>query len=196
MPDPLFEHDAIIVLGTRVLAGGVPSRALVRRVSRAVELWQDGRAPRLILSGGVVRHPPAEAEVMRHLAREGGVPEDRLLLDPDAANTFENAVNATRIMQREGWRKALVVTDGYHLPRALLVFRRLGLETVGVAAAPSPGAPGAYEAVVRLREVAAWPWYLWRVHVLDRRIIAAIRSTGGAAGVSVSPTAGWRRDAS
>ena len=67
-------YDAAIVLGASVGPDGRPSPALLRRVARGVALYHAGQAGRLLMSGGVGRHPPAEADVMRDLAVQAGVP--------------------------------------------------------------------------------------------------------------------------
>ena len=121
-------------------------------------------------------HPPAEAQLMREIALAAGLPAERILLEEGSANTFENAVNAARILHDRGWRRILLVSDGYHLPRALFVFRRLGLIVDGSAAPANPHDRPWFAAAVRLREVAAWAWYLYRVFARDRQIITAHRA--------------------
>jgi uncharacterized SAM-binding protein YcdF (DUF218 family) len=76
---------------------------------------------------------------MRELAIELGVPPERIVEEDRAVNTFENAVYCGRIFHDRRWQRLVVVTDRFHLPRALFVFRRLGLP---VAGAPVPGRYG------------------------------------------------------
>ena len=172
--------DAVVVLGTRVLADGRPSPALARRVDHAVRLFHEGRARHLVMSGGLGDHPPAEAQVMRDHAVRAGVPPERILMEAESDTTFENALRSAAILRARGWSRLIVVSQGYHLPRALFLFRRLGFEAAG-SAAPGAGYFGAARATlglrvaVRLREVAAWPWYLWRIYVRDRRRVASAR---------------------
>ncbi len=170
------DYDAVVALGTRVRAGGRPSAGLRRRTGHAVHLALEGRAGAVILCGGEGAHPPAEAQLMREMALAAGLPDERIVLEAASANTFENAVNAARILHDRGWRRILVVSDGYHLPRALFVFRRLGLVVDGSAAPASPHDRPWFAAAVRLREVAAWGWYLYRVFARDRRTITAHRA--------------------
>ena len=157
---PDWAHDVIVVLGCALAPGGRPTTALRRRVRHAVEQWRRGAAPCLMLCGGVVRHPPAEAEAMAALAREAGVPETALLLEQRSRSTWENAACAGRLMRERGWARALLVTDGIHLPRAVLTFRRAG---VRVAASGAPGAwreePAARAVRAVARETAALAWY-------------------------------------
>jgi len=152
--------DVAVVLGAAVAADGGPSPALARRTRHGAALVLAGVAENLLLSGGVVRRGPAEAEVMHALAIAVGVPEARILVEPRSVNTLQNAENSLTLIRRRGWQRVMVVTDAYHLPRALYTFRRLGLEAAGAAApgdvSPATGWPS------WLREVAAFPGHLWR----------------------------------
>jgi uncharacterized SAM-binding protein YcdF (DUF218 family) len=139
--------DAVIVLGAAVLRPGVPGPALQRRLNTGVATFRRVGARHLVLSGGIVAHPPAEAEVMRRLALAQGVAEEAIIVEPRARNTFENALYCGRILRERAWQRVIVVTDGWHLGRALYAFRRLGLAVSGVA-------------VPRPRGVAAWRWWL------------------------------------
>jgi uncharacterized SAM-binding protein YcdF (DUF218 family) len=123
--------DAVVVLGAALAAEGVPGPALKRRMEHGVRVLNERGSPYLVVSGGLTRHPPAEAEVMRVLAIDLGVPEQRIIVEDLAVNTFENAVYTGRIIRDRGWRQVVVVTDWFHMPRALYVFRRLGLSAVG-----------------------------------------------------------------
>ncbi len=117
-----------MVLGAAVWSRGRPSPTLERRVRRGLELFHAGEADFLLFTGGLGRHPPAEAEVMRRIAIEAGVEPSRIEVETTSRNTLENAVNAARIMTRRGWRSAVLVSDPVHLPRASLVFRALGVK--------------------------------------------------------------------
>src|SRR5439155_20409453 len=120
----------------RVDAAGLPSERLRRRVMLGVALYRDGAAPLLVLSGGGTG-PVAEAEAMRDLALAAGVPAAALLLERDSRDTPANAVNTARLLKAAGKSRIVLVTDRTHLPRAAVLFRRAGLEIVGVAGVPA-----------------------------------------------------------
>lgn len=122
-PEP---PDAVIVLGAAVVAPGVPGPALVRRVEWGVGVFRARCAGHLVLSGGSIGPPPPEAHLMRQIALDLGVDEDRIVVEDTSRNTFENAVYTGAFIRRRGWRRVVVVTDAYHLRRALYIFRRLG----------------------------------------------------------------------
>jgi uncharacterized SAM-binding protein YcdF (DUF218 family) len=155
--------DVIVVLGAALTPDGEATPALRRRVAHGVRLYHEGAAGVLLLSGGPTRHPLPEAMAMRTLALDGGVPEGCIVVEDKSVRTLHNASYTARIMRQRGWRRALVVTDSFHMPRALLTFRGFG---VAVTAATVPGvwrrhpikALGA-----AAREAVALIWYIWLI---------------------------------
>ena len=120
--------DVIVVLGARQLPDGAPGPVIERRMAEALRLWREGVAPNLLLSGGATRlEDVAEAETMATLARAAGVPDAALHLETRSTRTLENAVFSIKAMRRNGWREALVVTDDFHMRRALYCFAAFGL---------------------------------------------------------------------
>ena len=126
--------DVIIVLGSQVRADGEPSNSLRSRTLRGIQLYQEGYAPRLFLTGGVGRFPPAEAQVMRRLALQAGVPDSALVLDEAATSTQESIATAARLARERGWRTALIVSDPFHIYRARQMARDAGLDAYGAPA--------------------------------------------------------------
>lgn len=124
--DRAAKADAIVVLGARVLRGGVPSGALRARVEKAVSLYLRGYAPRVIFSGGVGDFGPSEAEVARDLAVALGVPESACVLEAESHSTEENAKFVVKTVPEA--KALLVVSDPYHLLRARQIFRTFGRE--------------------------------------------------------------------
>lgn len=118
-------------------APGVPGPALLRRIEFGVSVYFAREAGHLLVSGGVVGPPPAEGIMMRDLAMARGVAEDRIIVEDRARNTFENALYSGRVIRELGWRDVVIVTDAWHMPRSLYVFRRLGLPVSG-ARVPRP----------------------------------------------------------
>ena len=128
---PRHQPDVVIVLGASTSPAGGPTPTLRRRVDKGVRTLEETGAEALLLTGGPAGRRPAEAEVMRDLARLAGVPEDRILIETEASTTFENARRSADIMRRHGWTRAVVVTDAMHIPRALLAFRGVGVRATG-----------------------------------------------------------------
>jgi uncharacterized SAM-binding protein YcdF (DUF218 family) len=145
--------DAIVVLGCRSPAG------LRRRLDRGIGLFKQGAAPLLVLSGGGAARVP-EAEIMRHMALDRGVPEAALLVEPGSYDTVGNARETARLLRPRGGRRVLLVSDRVHLPRAALLFRLAGLRVAGWAGVPPPSER--WEVGAAIRECAALPGSLAR----------------------------------
>ncbi|MBI5651803.1 MAG: YdcF family protein [Chloroflexi bacterium] len=152
--------DAIIVLGAAVWQGERASPALNARVQHAIELYKSGYAAHLILSGGLGANPPSEAEMMRRIAISAGVPADALILEDQSYSTDENLANAKRLMDARGWRTALIVSDPFHIYRAEIIARDLGIAAYGSGARNSPTYTLLFNRVwYTARESIALVWY-------------------------------------
>lgn len=151
-----------LILGCAVWPGGEPSPTLRRRTLHAARLFLDGEVELLVPCGGVGRHPPAEAEAMRRLLVEAGVPDTAVHPEGQSRSTLENLLLARPILRRLGARRAVIVTDRTHAPRARLIARRLGID----ASSSSPSLRGArLRPMLRqaLREAPAILVALWRL---------------------------------
>ncbi|MCB9777826.1 MAG: YdcF family protein [Alphaproteobacteria bacterium] len=161
-------YDAVIVAGCRVGPDGLPSKALARRTRHGVRLWQEGRAPVLVFTGGVGTFPPAEAVAAAELARSLGVPDAAIVIEDRSTSTEENARHAAEQLAERGVAgdRVLVVSDAYHVFRATRVFARHFPSVDGVGSTPGPWVR------VRgsLREVLAVGGYLamGRIDLLPR----------------------------
>ncbi len=156
----------IVVLGAAVRPGGAASPALRRRALHAVNLFHQGFSGSLLFTGGIGRYPPSETEVMCRLVAENGIPVDRLILEETAASTLDSALACARIIREKGWSAAFVVSDRYHLFRAVSLFRRLGIKAYG--SAPTEEKPPMRPWRLRyaiVREWIAFPWSLIRLYV-------------------------------
>ncbi|WP_179378280.1 YdcF family protein [Jannaschia marina] len=140
-----------IVLGAAVRPDGTPSPTLALRVDHAVTLWRTGRAERICLTGGIGRHGPSEARVARDRAHAAGIPEAALLLEEASTTTLENIAFAAPLCAAP----LILVTNRWHLPRALMIARLLGLGATG--SGPRATAPVQTTTAAILREVAAAP---------------------------------------
>jgi uncharacterized SAM-binding protein YcdF (DUF218 family) len=127
--------DAIVILGAPLGPDGQLSLAAEERVRVGAELYARGVAPVVCVVGGHCprgqRDGPAEAEGMARWVREHGVPEEALRIDRLSTSTWTNALRAAEILLPEGRRRVVVVTQPFHLRRALFYFRRVGFEARG-----------------------------------------------------------------
>jgi SanA protein len=122
-----------IVLGNRVFAGGVPSSELAARLETALALYKAGRAEKVVVSG-LTAGDYDEPHAMAAWLEARGVSPANVVLDPGGRRTAATMAGSVAL----GVRSALVVSQGYHLPRALYFARRAGIDAVGVPA-PSRG---------------------------------------------------------
>ena len=131
--------EAIVVLGGGIKPSS-PPRPWVEtsdagdRVLYAAKLYNDGKAPIVILSGGRVDWKgggPPESGDMAAILQAMGVPESALVQDPDSLNTYQNATNVRKLLEERGIvGPVLLVTSAFHMPRSLLVFERQGIEAI------------------------------------------------------------------
>lgn len=130
-------HPFIVVLCGGCRFNGRLSESTVARVEHGVRLFNQGLAPRLILSGGRwAPHRPACAPRMQHLALALGIPPEAIIAESESASTAENAREVARLLRAEAAQSILLVTSPLHMRRAKLCFEKLG---VRVACAPTPG---------------------------------------------------------
>lgn len=123
--------DCIVVLGCQVRSDGTPSHMLEDRLKRAVSLYELGAAPKLLMSGDHGTPEYDEVDAMKRYAVEAGVPSSDVFMDHAGFSTYETVYRAKEIF---GAEKILVVTQQYHLYRAMYIAQAMDLEVYGVAA--------------------------------------------------------------
>lgn len=126
----LEDVDCIIVLGCQVKDDGTPSDMLKDRLTRGVEVYNLGAAPRVLMSGDHGREEYDEVGTMKDYAVEAGVPSEVIFMDHAGFSTYESMYRAKEIFQVD---KVIVITQEYHLYRALYIAEQLGIEAYGVA---------------------------------------------------------------
>lgn len=127
----LQDVDCILVLGCLVKDNGTPSDMLHDRLRRGVELYHAGAAPKLLMSGDHGRTNYDEVAAMKQFAVAGGVPTSDVFMDHAGFSTYESMYRARDIFQAD---KIIIVSQEYHLYRALYIAEQLGIEAYGVSA--------------------------------------------------------------
>ena len=127
----LSDVDCILVLGCLVHDNGNPSDMLHDRLRRGVELYQAGAAPKLLMSGDHGQTNYDEVFAMKTFAMDAGVPSADVFMDHAGFSTYESMYRAKEVFQA---KKILIVTQEYHLYRAIYIARSLGMEAYGVSA--------------------------------------------------------------
>lgn len=126
----LEEVDCILVLGCLVKADGRPSDMLQDRLKRGVELYELGAAPKLLMSGDHGREEYDEVATMKQYAIDAGIASENVFMDHAGFSTYESIYRAKEIFQAD---KVLIVTQQYHLYRAMYIANQLGIEAYGVS---------------------------------------------------------------
>ena len=142
-----------IVLGAGLEADGSPSPYLQGRLEAAAQLWRDGKVEQILLTGDHSTPYHDEPGSMRDYLLAHGVTRDALVLDDAGVDTHASCLRAHDVY---GVRQAVVITQDYHLPRALFECRHAGIDAVGVGVSAASARPG-QRLVYHLREVpASW----------------------------------------
>ncbi len=110
--DNLTKADAIVVV-----SGDTD------RIQHAIDLYKQGFAPKLILSGAQKEGPTSNAFAMHLEASRSGVPDEAVILEEKATNTFENALLTKEIVQTRGFKNLILVSSPYHQRRVFETFR-------------------------------------------------------------------------
>ncbi len=118
-----------LVLGAQVYPDGTPSTFLAARLEVARRLYETGKVQVLLVSGDNMAVEYNEPEAMRAYLIRAGVPAEKIVADYAGFDTYDSCVRARRIF---GVTKLIVVSQSYHLPRAVGTCRRLGLDASGV----------------------------------------------------------------
>ncbi|MFZ2098190.1 MAG: ElyC/SanA/YdcF family protein [Anaerolineales bacterium] len=119
-----------IVFGAGLWRDGTPTTVLRDRITTAAELFFSGKVQKILMSGDNSYVDYNEPGAMREYALSLGVPDDAIVLDYAGRRTYDTCYRAGAIF---GIRQVVLITQGFHMPRALFTCNALGLEAIGVA---------------------------------------------------------------
>ena len=125
------EYDCIIILGAGVRKDGSPSPMLKDRLDKGIELYNKGVAPKIIMSGDHGQKRYDEVNTMKKYAIEQGVPSEDIFMDHAGFSTYDSIYRERDVFLV---KKAIIVTQKYHMYRALYIADKLGLKADGVIA--------------------------------------------------------------
>jgi SanA protein len=159
------EAPVAIVFGAGLDRSGFPSPVLQDRVSIAADLYFAGKVKKLLMSGDNRFIDYNEPGAMQKYALLLGVPEGDIVLDYAGRRTYDTCYRARAIF---GVRQAVVVTQDFHLPRALLLCNAMGIQATGASASRrSYGArPEIYWQIRELPAIVVSFWEIWVTHPL------------------------------
>lgn len=129
-PDSIETYQTAIVLGAKVNQDD-PSDILEDRLLTALELYQDNKVEKLLVSGDNGQIEYNEVGAMRDYLLEKGIPGEDIFMDHAGFDTYDTMYRAKEIFQVEN---AVIVTQNFHLPRAIYIARALDIKAVGVSA--------------------------------------------------------------
>ena len=137
--DEIPQAEAIVVLGGATMAAdyprpGVDINSAGDRVLYAADLYQQGKAPIIVASGGSItwqqEGQSTPASQMAVLLERFGVPEADIILQDRSYNTHEDAVYSCALLKERGITKIILVTSAMHMPRSVALFRHEGMEVI------------------------------------------------------------------
>lgn len=136
-PDAISIEEApyAIVLGASVTESGNASDALMDRILTGVELYRAGKVDKILMTGDDGGFHIDEVRVMARIAAEQGVPATDLIVDGQGYRTYESCKRAKEVLKID---RAVVVTQRFHLARALYLCRSFGIDIQGLAADRQP----------------------------------------------------------
>lgn len=149
-----------LVFGAGLAPGGVPSPVLAQRLDTAISLWRLGKVEALLVSGDNSDRFHDETQAMRRYVLERGVPAEAVLGDASGLSTYDSCVRAHGVF---GAKRALLVTQRFHLPRALFIANSVGMDAWGVAADEGRASTRRYLLRETLSRVLALAMVLLRV---------------------------------
>ena len=144
----LEDIDCIIILGAGIW-GDKPSPMLEDRLLEGISLYENNVSKKIIMSGDHGREEYDEVNIMKKFAIEKGVPSENIFMDHAGFSSYESIYRAKEIF---GANKIVIVTQKYHLYRALYIANQLGIEAYGVGADPRQYVGATYR---ELREILA-----------------------------------------
>ena len=128
----LSDVDCIIILGAGIW-GGKPSPMLEDRLQEGIKLYQNNVSDKIIMSGDHGKKEYDEVNMMKNYAIEKGIPSENIFMDHAGFSTYESIYRAKEVFKA---KKIVIVTQKYHLYRALYIANKLGIEAYGVGSDP------------------------------------------------------------
>ncbi len=149
-----------LVFGAGLARGSVPSPVLAQRLDAAIALWRQGKVQLVLVSGDQTKPFHHETRAMRRYLLEHGVPESAVQGDEAGLSTYDSCLRASTVF---GAKRAILVTQRFHLTRALFIANSVGIDAWGVAADEGRPTPWRYQVRETLSRVLALAMVLLKV---------------------------------
>lgn len=154
--------NILVILGYPANNDGYPSPILKSRLDKGLEIYEQEPIDKIILTGGPVYNNFVEAEVMAVYCIEHGVPTDKIVMEPSAKNTYENARMVNRLIEDEGYTNVIIVTSAFHARRAKHFFSK-HIDKTRIVTAPFP---------------KKYPWFKKLFYTLKEYLILLLYNLG------------------
>lgn len=160
--DEAAAADIIVVLGAAEY-NGRPSPVLKARLDHAYNLYRRGLAPMIFTTGGAGGDPQyTEGQVGRDYLVQRGIASERIVVEGEGDTTVESLLAVSEVMRRMGLRRAILVSDGYHIYRAKSILQHAGMQVYG-SPRPHTSRGSWRERWLYIRQ--ALGYLLWRLHI-------------------------------
>jgi len=156
------KQKVAIVFGAGIYPDGTPTPMLADRVDAAVELYKHGTVQKLLMTGDNSRDDYDEVSAMQHYAVTQGIPIEDITLDHAGFSTYESCYRAKEIF---GIQQAVLVTQNFHLPRAIYTCQQLNVEAVGLGTSDWGSYSKTTVTRYTARETLSVLKALWEVHI-------------------------------
>jgi SanA protein len=147
--DGLPHAEAAIILGAAITQAGLPGPVFQDRIAMAIELYKQGKVSKILVSGGNPTVAYNEVDPVRKVLIQDQIPAQDIFLDHAGYDTYSTMYRAKEIFQIDS---AIIVTQNFHLPRALYLARSMNIEAYG-----TPADRGTYQIKNYLRELLSRP---------------------------------------
>ncbi|MEB3831221.1 SanA/YdcF family protein [Phormidium sp. CCY1219] len=164
--DRVTPQPIAIVLGAGVWEDGTPTPMLADRIQAAVDLYKRGRVQKILMTGDNSTPHYNEVAAMQNYAEKRGVPVTDITLDYAGFSTYESCYRAKEIF---GIQQAILITQRYHLPRAVYTCRQMGVDAIGLGTPDWGVFRNDSMRYYILREILAVVKALWEIHITRPR---------------------------
>lgn len=130
LDDEVQQADCILILGNTVNEDGTLSQRLKARMDKALELYRNNKAAKVVVSGGLGKEGHWEGTAMKNYLLEQGIPGSKVIVDNQGVNTEATAINYLALARENNFNSVIVVTQFYHISRTRLALHRQGISNI------------------------------------------------------------------
>jgi uncharacterized SAM-binding protein YcdF (DUF218 family) len=136
-PPASVQGDVVVMLGGGAILDspnlhcrGHVSGAAANRLLTCIQLYRQLQLPVIVSGGQVYKNTGREAEIARQILNDAGIVHDKIIVENRSLNTSENAAYTKLILERHHFRRSILVTSAFHMPRAVKQFQKAGIEVI------------------------------------------------------------------